>query len=463
MIKCLLILFLVFFLSVIGVSGLEFSVIMTPLDQTIQTNETAVYDVWLTHDSNTMELFEVYSPEISWDVRTNIPLHVTAESTLRGIITVRPMNVNSGMYLLPLIFKSVRTGETIKKGLPIGIQPELMPEQQYLPAIKGVADIDNNIDPREGIKIRIQIENQNKRELPLVNVKVRSKTINKDYSTSLKPLEKKLVTFKAELPLGITPQKDTLQVSVIISEQEKAYQFDLKPVVFEIIPYSVVDASVNEIKSFIKKVKQIKFTNTGNIPKTHTYTQKIPFYNKIFTRTNIKSIGTKDGEKFEIELTAGETKELEITTNYRLIIWFLIIVVLLISSYFYFRKPIIVLKKARVEGEKGQLKVMISLKNRGKKTIKDVKILDLVSPLAHYVEDSTSLSPTKITHHERKGTVLKWEIGDLEPGEQILVTYKIKSKLAVFGGLTLPVAAVKYTIHGQEKETTSNKAVIDYE
>ncbi|RLE46071.1 hypothetical protein DRJ22_02865 [Candidatus Woesearchaeota archaeon] len=463
-----LLLFLIISFIPINAIALEFSVILTPEEQAIKINQTATYDIWITHDSQQPEMFEVYSPEISWDIRTNKLLQVLPKKTFKGTITIRPMNVNPGMYLLPLIFKSSRTGQTVKKTLPISIQAKSKPGLKYLPAVKGVADIDYDIDPRKGMTIRIQIENQNKRDLSTVNIKVRSKTINKDYTTSLAPLEKKLVTFKANLPLNVPPQKDALQVSIIVPENNKAYQFDLKPKVFEIIPISWVEEKKTETKKFMKTIHTIIIENKGNIKQTHEYTEEMPFYKKIFAKANIKGENTKQGKKYKIELKPGETKKLEITYNYRPIIWLLILAAILLGSYYYFRKPIIIKKSAKIETTqeegKGQLKILLELKNRSKKTIKKVKLMDLISNLAEYVEDGTiTLQPTKITKHEYKGTLLTWEIGNLEPGEQRIITYRIKSKLNIIGGLTLPVAAVKYQDQGQEKETTSNKPKITFE
>ena len=55
-----------------------------------------------------------------------------------------------------------------------------------------------------------------------------------------------------------------------------------------------------------------------------------------------------------------------------------------------------------------------------------------------------------------KGTVLKWDIPELAPGEERLISYDIRSKLSIIGSFTLPRAKIKFTKDGKDKIIFSN-------
>ena len=51
-----------------------------------------------------------------------------------------------------------------------------------------------------------------------------------------------------------------------------------------------------------------------------------------------------------------------------------------------------------------------------------------------------------------------WNLPTVEPYEERIITYKIKSKLSIVGGLTLPAAYLKYKPrNGREQIILSNK------
>jgi len=148
--------------------------------------------------------------------------------------------------------------------------------------------------------------------------------------------------------------------------------------------------------------------------------------------------------------------------------WLFLIAVIVLAAYFWFRSPIFVKKSVRVvsSGEEGvsQLKVVIELINRGNKMVRQVRVMDLAPRLADVVAESkeTILAPSKVIPNEQRGTLLRWDIDMMEPKEHRVLMYKLHTKLGVLGGLTLPVAAVKFVVEGQERETVSNKPEIKF-
>ena len=231
---------LVFSLLALSVSAADFDVTVFPHERTIKLNESATFEVELKNQLPVDGVFEVYSNDVTWDVRTEKPLRVSASKTLKTNLIVRPLNLNPGAYNIPINFKRVGGGEVQRSVLYIELLSPFPSDATYLPAVKGVGKIDKQVDPREDVVMKLSLENQNRRDLGQVEVKVRSKVINKDYSTSLGALEKKTLTFTAQVDAKTPPQSDLLQVSIIVPEGEKAYQFDLFPLPYEVMPYGAV-------------------------------------------------------------------------------------------------------------------------------------------------------------------------------------------------------------------------------
>ena len=451
----------VLLVSILSVSAVNFTVSVFPGERSIKSNESAVFDVELQHDSPVEEVFEVYSNDVTWDIRPEKALNVLPGQKLKTNLLVRALNLNPGAYNLPVIFKRSGSSEQQKVMLYIELASEFPDDATYLPAVRGVATVNSPVDPRQPMTIRLSLENQNRRILDKVEVKVRSNVINKDYTTSLGPLEKKTLTFIADLDPLTPPQKDALQISVIIPENDKAFQFDLFPVPYEVLAYGAIIPVVKTESSFLKHVDNVTLTNEGNKPLAHVY--RVPaWFAKQWFISGIPAPKKEMGLAWEIPMAPGQVANIIITYNYRPLFWLLLLVVIVAVVYFVFRSPIAVLKRASVigshEGGITELKIVVELVNRGNKIARHISVIDLVPKLADVVKEfkETMLAPSKITPHEHSGTLVRWDIDLMEPKEHRIVMYKIRTKLHVIGGMSLPVAAVRYVIDGRERESVSN-------
>lgn len=450
----------------LSVSAVDFTVSLFPSERTIKLNDSAVFELELEHNSPVEEVFEVFSNDVTWDVSAEKALAVPAGSKFKTNLLVRPLNLNPGAYNIPVIFRRSNSNEQEKKLVYIVLESLFPEDATYLPAVRGVATVEPQVDPRKGLTVKLSLENQNRRILDKVDVKVRSNVINKDYSTSLGPLEKKTLTFIAELDSLTPPQKDALQISIMVPEKEKAFQFDLFPVEYEIISYGGVMPKVSVEKSFLKRTENVTLTNEANKPLTHVY--RVPaWFGKRWFVSGVPAPEVESGAlAWEVPLSAGSSFDIVITYNYRPLFWLLLLVVIVLVAYYYFRSPILVRKSARVvrssEESISELKVIIELINRGSKVAHHVRVMDLAPRLADVVSESkeTILAPSKIVPNEQRGTLLRWDIDMMEPKEHRVLMYKLHTRLGVLGGLSLPVTVVKFAVEGREKESVSNKPEI---
>ncbi|MBW2986276.1 hypothetical protein KY333_02810, partial [Candidatus Woesearchaeota archaeon] len=154
--------------------------------------------------------------------------------------------------------------------------------------------------------------------------------------------------------------------------------------------------------------------------------------------------------------------------NFQPILIISIAILIILISYFVFRSPVVMRKTATViatkEGGISELKIIIEIINRSKKQIKHVKIIDNVPRIAELAKeyDVGTVKPDKVVQHERKGTLVKWSLDEVDPGEERVISYKVKSKLSILGGVTLPSAAAKFDVGKRHRTANSNTPVIGF-
>ena len=160
---------------------------------------------------------------------------------------------------------------------------------------------------------------------------------------------------------------------------------------------------------------------------------------------------------------AKGASEIVLVTNYRLPFFLLLAIIAGFVEYFLLRSPIILVKSAVVvgshEGGMSEFKVLLEVKNRSTRVLKNVNVIDSCPHLVEIVREFEvgSLRPVSILHHANRGTLLKWVIDEIEGREERVITYAIKSKLSILGSLDLPVAIAKFdTIAGRRRSTSSN-------
>lgn len=439
-----------------------------PAQVAIKQDQTAEFNLTISHTADEIKTFEIYSENVIWDVRVQDPLRVEPSELLQTKLFVRPLSVNPGSYWVPLTVKMVGSSLKQEKNVLLEIQSLIPPEQSYLPAVRGEILMQDDLDPRDELKIRIRLENQNRRELDKVDIKLRSNTINKDYTASLEPLEKKELKFFVKLPPLTPPQKDLVKVSIIVPEKDKAFRFDLDPAPLEILDYKDFKEETKKEEGFLKTTTLATLKNNGNEPYQDQYKVKSTFFKNIFVTSVPKAEKIKGNLIWDIELQPGESQLIMYTFNYQPLLIIAIALVIIVISYYIFRSPVILRKTATViatkEGGISELKVIIEIVNRSKKPIKHAKVIDTVPRLAELAKDYDigMLKPEKIIKHEKKGSLLKWDIDQVDPGEERVISYKIKSKLSILGGVTLPSAAAKFQVGKRHRTANSNSPVIGF-
>ena len=155
----------------------EFTVVLSPENAAIQAGETAEFKLRVIHNLDQEYFFEIYSPEVEWDISTRPSsdrvLKVKPGIAKTTILRVRPLYVKTGAYAVPINVKRSGTNDLVTKGVLISVFPPEDQKQQYSPAVSTEVTFQDKIDPRKEVLIVLTLKNQNRRKLDKVDVKIR--------------------------------------------------------------------------------------------------------------------------------------------------------------------------------------------------------------------------------------------------------------------------------------------------
>ena len=312
----------------------------------------------------------------------------------------------------------------------------------------------------------IELENLNPLNLTNLGIHIKSDLFEKDIITDLKSLEQKTETITVDLDPFQAPTTST--VTVTINRDSKTLRTIKKSI--EVISYSNLIITEVNSSGFLRSTKRKIYTNLGNVKAVENIKVPVNTFTGLFTKTEPRYIFAEEKNKnnqymtWTLELEPKEKKEIKIESNYQMPFFVILSLVLILTLYFVYRSPIIIRKDGEIiKSEQGgitEVKVLIYIKNRTKHSMSKLKIMDKIPNIADVKDEFIigTLKPTKIVKHDKKGTLMEWEISSLDPFEERIISYKIKSKLSILGFFNLPPAIVQFRDEKyRERVSVSNK------
>ncbi|MBW2967759.1 hypothetical protein KY362_04690 [Candidatus Woesearchaeota archaeon] len=348
--------------------------------------------------------------------------------------------------------------------LRVNVVAQEVPEVPPDPDFEVEVSVPAQMDPHGTYNVLVHITNKNSRVLEDVSIKLNSNLLTEETTATVSGDETKTVSFAVLMMDNDKPQKDQLQVKVTY-EDETYYDASHNFEVVEYLPPFQTDISVE--KKWLKQVRTLKVTNTGNTQKTDSLRLQTSLKEKFFSRSEPKYEFLKEEGRYyftwPVTLEAEESTEIILTTSYR---WLLLVALAIIALLVYkiaMANPLIVKKKIKTmnkaQGAISDMTVVLYLKNRGKETITNLRVVERVSRMVQLKSDSFagSMHPVKMHPHDREGTLLEYRFSELTPGDTRIITYKVHSKLHIFGTITIKPTVVEFTNKkGQKKKSSSN-------
>jgi hypothetical protein len=287
---------------------------------------------------------------------------------------------------------------------------------------------------------------------------------NREQAFSLGSLEK--VSLESSFDIAEDQQPKEYKVNFDILQDDEVVE-SAEAITVEVASVMpAFNAETAESGVFLKTTREITYTSDANVRNTQTMKYPTNWFARIFTKAAPEAeVITEQGASYyawDIELGPGESKTVMVTTNYRTLLYIIIVIIIALLLYWKYKSPVLINKSvssiATEEGGISRLKVMVDVTNRSGKEMKDITILDIVPNIADIEKASIegTLSPSKVLRHRTKGSILKWEMPELAPGEERLISYTIKSKLSIIGSFRLPKTKIRFFSDGKERIVRSN-------
>jgi len=462
----------VLLLNIAIVNAAPFEVNVTPINDKIVVNEVAEFEINIRNNLDTNEEFTIKKAGYPfWDMYTKplqspITLKVTAHSSASIRLFVEPLYITSvDTYTLHTSVFLERFGQEQKVPVTIGIKSTEPLISGYIPTVLASIDVPEKIDPREKITIKVTLNNQNPINYTNLTIKIESNLIKDELYTDLGPKEEKVVEVTKEIGALTPPQEARLVLAIFLDKRVIVNPFVKE---FEVIEY-VAKEDLQEQKSLLKSTKGLKVVSNNPEHKGQVKVETTPFKN-LFLSSDPRAELVKENGKYylvwDIEVGEDNTASIYITENYRLLVVIIALSITAVALYFLFRSPIVVRKGvANVsysEGGISDAKVVVRVKNRSGSQITNIEVVDHVPHIAHVEKELSigSMQPHAILQHPKRGLIIKWTIESLEPGDERVLSYRMRSRLPILGEFNLPTASARCKIGDKVVISNSNRVSV---
>ena len=249
------------FILCIGLAHADFDIEAKAVDNIISLNETAIFNISIINHEEQESNFMVYSADVEWDLTTDPSedryKKVEDEETIR--VLLKPtVDFWPNLYGVSVKVKSLATNEVKSEELLVrisGAPTELNAE--YLPAVLAKIDVDESVDPREGLDVDVSLTNQNRLDIKRLSIVLRSALIDREYETSLQGLETKELDFNIPLDPLTAPQKNILNADIYVTINETRYSFKANSETYNIISYGEIAQTENHTSDFLKRENDV--------------------------------------------------------------------------------------------------------------------------------------------------------------------------------------------------------------
>lgn len=451
----------------------SFDVMVAPVKDQIVVDDVAEFNISIQNNLETNEEFTIKKAGYPfWDMYTKplqnpITLKVPAQSTSTIKLFVDPQYITSvDTYTLDVGVVLQRTGQEQKVPVTVGIKSTEPLIGGYIPTVLASTSISpDKIDPREEFTIKVVLNNQNVINYTNLTVKIESSFFNEELYYPLGPKEEKAIELKKRLEPMASPQKDKLIIAIF-----KDDRMIVNPVVneFEIKEYSS-QLDIPKEQSFLKIRKGVKVVSNNRDYSGVIKIETTPIKN-LFLTTSPRAETIKEDNRYylvwQVRLNKDRSMQVYTTENYRPIIVIIALSIAAIVLYFLFRSQIVVGKSianiGMSEGGISEAKVVVRVRNRSPNQITNIEVMDSLPSIAHVEKEISigSMQPHAVLNHPKKGIMIKWAVDALEPGEERVLSYRMKLRLAVLGELNLPAATARAAVGNKVIISNSNRVSV---
>ncbi len=269
--------------------------------------------------------------------------------------------------------------------------------------------------------------------------------------------------FSFSFPISPSTPPGTYNLTSALTYDGKTSEYSAQ---LEVLAYfSAPEKSSSQFNAF-GGVASLTITNDGNTPiNPDNYTLPISGFDSLFILSKSASSGSASFSGLGLvpsitRLQPGQSLTISYTVSYLPLYIIIILVVAAIVVFLYFNRKVVVSKEVvehKASGGMIDVKLAIRVKSVARRPLRDLTILDVIPPNALKV----SVMGPKEGHVSRTahGLHITWKEAELNPGDEVLVMYEIKSKIGIVGGIDLGKAECAFYA-GRNKHTKRSNSLL---
>ena len=323
--------------------------------------------------------------------------------------------------------------------------------------------------PEESINIGIIVENAVNIEVGSLDVDVQTVDIHGDIIPPI--IRRTPVTVHKDggtlsashsvtLEQDIAPGDYTITVSVMAG----GLTIGPESLGFTVGSKSGVDVFPFIEKEMMRKKTTYRLRNKGNTPTVYPVQERIPWYLDIFTIAEprpTRKVAERNAYLYVWEISLDPLEEAEVRVEVSYIPFLAVTVAIVLAAIFVLQtsRALTLEKEISIKkNNKGNAyaSITIHLRNFSERAIEKVSVIDRVPLMAKVNRSFPTLKPTTIQRGEQ-WTEVTWTIERLEPKEERVFSYSMKSVIEVIGTVDLPPARILHIRpDGRKLEIESN-------
>ena len=228
--------------------------------------------------------------------------------------------------------------------------------------------------------------------------------------------------------------------------------------------YTNIGGVETPAEGFLFNSEKIIKKNNGNTISHETYSVELSYFDNLITTVSPEPTSRVNENgvyilTWDFDLNPEETKEIIIIKNYRKPTFSLLLLITAIGLFYSYRKKEIELVKEILSVKQSRdgilsMDIVISLKNKSRRTLKNLKLLDTTHNLIDEPSHFGSKKPQIIKSNET--TRMLWDIPIIKGKSNFVASYNIKVKHHRISNIRIPRAVAKYFKLNRKIITYSN-------
>jgi hypothetical protein len=333
-------------------------------------------------------------------------------------------------------------------------------DQKVLIKLMNLEDVieisSDSIDPASG-QISFYVRNKESVKLENLNAKFSSILFETTKTFTLEPNEKLVIPVEVEESKLRKTKAGVYVIESIFQTKDGTKKIEGNLYLGE----KKGITSTQDESGILIKTQTITKINVGNVVESIEIKLQRNIFSRLFTGFNIEPTFTErkgltiEHTWIKEKLMPTETYTVKAKTNYVLPFFIIIVAVLAILGYKRFSETKIEIKKSvsPVKTKNDEFALRITLALKAKRNVENVTLIDRVPAIVKIYNKFGTIKPDKINAESRR---IHWNLGDLNAGEERILSYIVYSKVGVVGKFSLPKALVVFEKNEKIHEIDSN-------